>query len=94
MEKLNIAAVPFRLVRQRAKKSPHKVAVALIALDTWGIRATSMTADATTWGSGREPWAYACSSNSTFRHESLDGSRKPGDSLPAAISCDPPIGVN
>jgi len=39
MERVKIAGVLYRLVREQAKKSPRVVAVALIAPDTWGIRA-------------------------------------------------------
>jgi hypothetical protein len=39
MERVKIAGVLYRLVRERARKSPRVVAVALIAADTWGIRA-------------------------------------------------------
>ena len=37
--KSQLAGVLYRLVRKQAQKSPCKVAVALIAPDTWGIRA-------------------------------------------------------
>ena len=39
MERVKIAGVLYRLVRERAQKSPRVVAVALIAPDTWSIRA-------------------------------------------------------
>ena len=39
MEKVKVAGMLYRLVRQQAKKSPRVVAVALIAPDTWGVRA-------------------------------------------------------
>ena len=39
MERVKIAGVLYRLVREHAKKSPRAITVALIAPDTWGIRA-------------------------------------------------------
>ena len=39
MERVKIAGVLYRLVREQAQKSPRLLAVALIAPDTWGIRA-------------------------------------------------------
>ncbi len=39
MERVKIAGVLYRLVREQAKKSPRVVAVALIASNTWGVRA-------------------------------------------------------
>jgi len=39
MERVKIAGVLYRLVRQQAKKAPRVVAVALVAPGTWGIRA-------------------------------------------------------
>ncbi len=39
VEKSQLAGVLYRLVRKQAQKSPRKVSVALIAPDTWGIRA-------------------------------------------------------
>src|SRR2546430_8863202 len=39
MERVKIAGVLYRLVRAQAQKSPRVIAVALIAPDTWGVRA-------------------------------------------------------
>ena len=39
MERVKVAGVLYRLVREQAKKAPRVIAVALIAPDTWGIRA-------------------------------------------------------
>ena len=51
MEKLKVAGMLYRLVREQAKKSPRKVTVALIAPDTWGIRAD--------FDDGRRDYRYA-----------------------------------
>ena len=51
MEKVKIAGVLYRLVREQAQKSPRKVTVALIAPDTWGIRAD--------FDDGRRDYRYA-----------------------------------
>jgi len=39
MERVKIAGVLYRLVREQAQKAPRVVAVVLIAPDTWGVRA-------------------------------------------------------
>jgi len=39
MERVQVAGVLYRLVRAQAQKSPRVIAVALIAPDTWGVRA-------------------------------------------------------
>jgi len=39
MERVKIAAVLYHLVRAQAQRSPRVIAVALIAPDTWGVRA-------------------------------------------------------
>ncbi len=39
MERVKIAGVLYRLVREQATKSPRVVTAALIASNTWGVRA-------------------------------------------------------
>ena len=51
MEKSKVAAALYRLIRERAQKSPRVVAVALIAPGTWGIRAD--------FDDGRSDYRYA-----------------------------------
>jgi hypothetical protein len=48
---VKIAAVLSRVVRLQAQKAPRKVAVALIAPDTWGIRVD--------FDDGRRDYRYA-----------------------------------
>ncbi len=51
MDRVEIAGVLYRLIRERAQKSPRVVGVALIAPDTWGIRAD--------FDDGRRDYRYA-----------------------------------
>ena len=51
MERVKIAGVLYRLVREQAQKSPRVIAVALIAPDTWGVRAD--------FDDGRRDYRYA-----------------------------------
>ena len=39
MDRVKLAGVLYRLIRAQAQKSPRVIAVALIAPETWGVRA-------------------------------------------------------